>query len=326
MGRGMSGYERRKRITRFLSIAGRGNRVVLALFLAVITWSFAVGVEEGIYTISVNVRVTGYSPNLVLTEGTIRKVRVTVRGPLYRLKAYQAFSPEIEVAIEQSTPGDRTIKLTNSHFDFLREMTIQEIQPREIQMVFVRKARKNVRVIADLRGQPEPEFEVKSVQVVPSRIRIAGPEQMLESIEAVKTFPVQVSGTRSPFENNIQLVSPGDYVDMGRESVRVIVNVVEKRRRGSLRLPLGIISDTGVVLQGVTRPDTVTVVIEGPATRFEKLSRDTLKAFIRISDAWENAGVAPVIISGVPAGFMIIEVAPAEAGVSGTTNKPGGHK
>lgn len=91
--------------------------------------------------------------------------------------------------------------------------------------VSARQAEREVTVEPRLEGKPAAAFEVKEVTVTPSKIKVQGPADRVNSIERV-TLPVSVEGRRESFDTRGAALPISDPSVEPLNTVNVHVTIV----------------------------------------------------------------------------------------------------
>ncbi len=91
------------------------------------------------------------------------------------------------------------------------KVTVQEVEPREIELVLDRRAQKDVAVRAVV--QPDSGYVLEGpVAVVPAVVRVSGPRSVVGPLDAVATEPLDLRGVAGAFERRVQLDTTGRAV------------------------------------------------------------------------------------------------------------------
>jgi YbbR domain-containing protein len=132
--------------------------------------------------------------------------------------------------------------------------------------------RKEVPVEVQLRGAPDPDFTVESIVVVPGRVTLEGPPNVLSGITSVKTAPVSVEGLSKSEERTVTLEIPKGVSLQGEGRVKVKIELRERTvSRTFFDIPVKI-AGKGIYSKWRLDPDRVNIVLEGPPSVIEKLN------------------------------------------------------
>jgi YbbR domain-containing protein len=91
------------------------------------------------------------------------------------------------------------------------KVTVQEVEPREIDLLLDRRAQKTVAVHAVL--QTDSGFALEgTLGVAPPTVRISGPRSLVTTLDSVDTEPLDLRGVAGSFERKVQLDTTGRAV------------------------------------------------------------------------------------------------------------------
>lgn len=135
---------------------------------------------------------------------------------------------------------------------------------------------KEVPVEVQLRGVPNPDFAVESVTVVPGRVTLEGPIDVLEGIASIKTAPVSIEGLSKSEEKTVALEIPKGASLQGDGWVEIKIELRERTvNRTFFDIPVKI-RGKGIYSKWHLEPDRVNVVLEGPPSVIEGLNPEEL--------------------------------------------------
>jgi YbbR domain-containing protein len=91
--------------------------------------------------------------------------------------------------------------------------------------VSARQAEREIAVEPRIEGKPASAFEVKEVTITPSKIKVQGPADRVNSIERV-TLPISVEGRRESFDTRAATLPISDPAVEPLDTVNVHVTIV----------------------------------------------------------------------------------------------------
>lgn len=163
-------------------------------------------------------RLVGIQLDLALAPGvaaaqplpTVRAIIAGSRRELIKLSAPLA----IYAAIRDSGVGlHRRLAISPSDVRIPDnvKVSVQEIEPREIEIVLDRRAQKTVAVRAVV--EPESGYALDGpVQVTPALVRVSGARSLLGPLDSVPTTPLDLKGVPGSFERVVPLDTTGRAV------------------------------------------------------------------------------------------------------------------
>jgi len=91
------------------------------------------------------------------------------------------------------------------------KLTVQDVEPREIDLVLDRRAQKTVPVRAVV--QADSGFALAGpLAVVPPVVRVSGPRAMVVALDSLDTEPLDLRGVAGSFERTVQIDTAGRAV------------------------------------------------------------------------------------------------------------------
>ena len=245
---------------------------------------------EGVEVIPKEVGVRG-------TEGDVAKIGALRVAPTVEelQKGKELLLP---VKFAQSEPFDNSVSLE------LSQVRVRGALARGLP-------RRRVPVNARLSGQPAPDYEVRSVVADPLEVQLEGPVELLNKITEVDTETVDISLLSADQTLVVPLKQPDGLV-LGMQSVSLALHL--SRRSASKQLanvPVNIREGQGGRWR--VEPATVTVTLEGPASRVEGISQETvgLRAWVDLSNIFVTPVTLPVRTELASAEFAVSGIAPA---------------
>lgn len=167
-----------------------------------------------------------------------------------------------------------------------RSVTGVEIEPSEAGIVVPidpQRGLKTVAVRLTLVGQPAYGYRLSTVKVEPSTVILQGDPQIVDEVPGfIETEPLDLTDVQSEINKQIALVPPDGtaVLDGGVVSVRVSIAPLEDSRTIKVQL---VIRNVGKNYDVQKALDVVDVIISGPLTLVDGVSRDDVFAMLNLS-------------------------------------------
>ena len=183
---------------------------VLSVGFAVLVWCSFVFEETAQTSFRAALHYTRVPAELELNPDQADTVTLLVAGPRARLDELSQSPPVVEVdlgAIE--TPGDYTFDVGDPPLNLPVGVRLVRAIPSQVRLSFERSVREQVSIYPDLVGTPEGRTVV-SVEVVPARLWVAGPESRMALVHNVATDPIDLASVvgRQTFSSVAYLPDP----------------------------------------------------------------------------------------------------------------------
>jgi hypothetical protein len=157
------------------------------------------------------------------------------------------------------------------------DVSVRDITPREVTISLDSVVKKDVRVVPLVTVVPESGFVVRGgLSISPSVARLVGPEENVAGVESVTTAPMEITNVTGAFTRVLPIDTHAlGLVRIAPKEVTVSgdVQALVRRSFAGVTIESGAGQLTGVTLE----PARVTVALEGPADRMERVTRDSIR-------------------------------------------------
>jgi hypothetical protein len=136
--------------------------------------------------------------NTEITNSPIQEVDIVVSGDKRKIDQINQAELMASLDLTDVLPGDRVVSLTpdNVSVSLPQGVKLDEVQPTRIAIKLEAVEEKESEVRAPTDGQPAPGYEVYSISVVPSRVRVRGPASFITTLEDVESGSVDIAGKK----------------------------------------------------------------------------------------------------------------------------------
>lgn len=214
----------------------RPGYLLLAVMIATVLWGMAHGTSSVDRPFDVPVVFQSIPDDVVITEQSADVVNVRVLSSRAALRNVSPADMEYRIDVSGARPGPAVYEVDASRIEdqIPRGARIVSRSPAAIEVVFQRRARKSVRVRADLEGDPAVGFVVGEVSVDPPRVWLVGARGDVLRLGEVVTETIDVSGLEEPVEREARLSLGGGHVWMEQtRPVRVRIDIQPVQTPGS---------------------------------------------------------------------------------------------
>jgi YbbR domain-containing protein len=179
---------------------------LISLALATILWAEVGRVPTSEIGLSVALEYQNIPAQTEVFGDTTDRVEVRLRGPssVVRTLTAQDLSLSIDVkgmSMEQQKILALTPELVRAPFG----VEVVRVEPAWVRLTVEPTAKKSVKIVPSLNGQPSPGFEVGKSSVTPASIQVEGPASRVSRIETMTTAEVDLTGHQSTFTENVEL-------------------------------------------------------------------------------------------------------------------------
>lgn len=202
-----------------------------AVFLSIILWLFVTSRGQSEISLDVPVEFKEIPPGLEIVSQSARVVSLNMRGQEQVLKNVRLTDVRVSVDLSNARTGEITYSINRDNIQLPRAITVTNINPSSIKIHTEETARKTVKIIPIVTGEPEDGYAVKSVSVTPQRIEIEGSKREIRRVSTVKTDAIDVTGVSETFTQESKLDMTGHNVRAKNPTVMVHVEIGTEDRK-----------------------------------------------------------------------------------------------
>jgi hypothetical protein len=202
---------------------------ILALLLAIVSWSVVVGEPELVTSRSVPIFYKNLPRDLEIGSDVPATVHLEIRGPAGKLTPPSLAETAVFFDLGSvNAPGERTFTVTGESINLPLGVQLWRAVPSQLRLRFQRIETKSVRV--EIRaGAPPSGYAVTSQTTSPRELTILGPEDHVKLVSTAQTDPIDLSSTvgRAEFHVHAYVADP-QIRFQGSPIVTVRVDVEKK--------------------------------------------------------------------------------------------------
>lgn len=190
------------------------------------------------------------------------------------------------------------------------------VRPAEVVLTVDQEEDLLLPVREHIQGNPPEGYEVESVRVVPDTVTVSGPRQRLETIEAIRTTPIDMEGRLQSFKLRVGLVSPSRAWTARIEPDRVEVEVNLVERSSSLLLEdvrVHRLFGANVWTNSILDPTHANVTLVGRAELLDALTPRDIRMYVDMTGVQPGEPQELPIRVHVPPRVRVEKVEPAKA-------------
>jgi diadenylate cyclase len=199
----------------------------LSLLLAAGLW-FLISPDEQPAEVAVRAPIVfeHVPPQLEISSELIPEAQIRVRGPERVIRQLQANEIHAEIELAGAKPGERTFELTSLQVRHPRDVTVQQVLPSQLRLIFDTRLTRDVEIHPRVTGNFADGEQIVKVDADPPRVTITGPRLHVEKVDAATTDPIDATGTRGSAVFNTNVYVPDPLVQVVQSaSIRVTVLV-----------------------------------------------------------------------------------------------------
>jgi YbbR domain-containing protein len=199
---------------------------LLALVISAVLWGMTHGASKIDQGFDIPVVFEGVPEDLVITAKSTQLINIRVLGPRSALREVSPIEMEYGVNLEGAKPGKAVYLVDETTIELPPGARILSRSPATIELELERRARKSVRVAADVEGEPAEGFVLSEVELDPPRVWLAGARSEVLRLSEVVTETIDVTGLVEPFEREVRVSLGASHVWVDEDQpVRVRIQI-----------------------------------------------------------------------------------------------------
>ena len=263
---------------------------VISLVLAIGTWYYAVGEENIEVTRVIPLKVEMESEQMTVSEISVRVVEVTLSAPraLIVNLASQDIQALHKIGSEVKTAGEYSFRLEPSEIRLPSfQIRVIRIVPETVTVKLDELMVQKLEIKPDFVGEPAIGYTLltEEIRMDPNAILTQGPKGVLEQMTTALTEPIDLVGRIRSFHRTVEVKLPPGMKAMSESLVNVYVPIREEfGEKEFTDVPVRILR--GPAASGVVdvSPDKVSFVLKGSKIYLEKMTLETLLAYVDLGN------------------------------------------
>jgi len=292
---------------------------ISCILVSVLIWIQVASTADIEQTTTLPLRVAGLAEGLTVTgsKNLPPKVRVRVTGSKFQLLTHQYFNRYIgEVRVNLAGYRDTTIAFPLDRSHIITDMKNADIQgSQSLTLTIDREITRPVPINLGIEGVLTSGLVfVIPPSTDPDSVVVTGPARFFDDDLSVFTEPVNLGRISGDAERTLNLVVPGEHLELEREKVGIDFRVGKLETRIMANIPVIGLVDAGRPEVGIS-PPVADVVVKGFADSLRVLTEDRISVIVTVGNRTEGIYFLegevvhldwPTSIELIPAQFQVI--------------------
>lgn len=288
-----------------------------AFGLAFLLWVFIVSSENYEMVLSIPIEVRNLSEQKALREEVPDNALVRFEGKgrmLFKTILLKRFYKNFKLVLDLDRISDEYEFILNDYYSrypqkivIPNEFEINYIEiesPREIKISLDEYAVKTVPVISQLIIETAPGYvTVGEEQIIPNEIEIAGPRDIIDSLNVIHSVKDTLSNVIVDISNSYGFESPLQQLQFSTSEVEINVNIQALSERIISEVPVNVINVPSNYRVFVS-PHTISLTIVGGIDFIQGINSDDISLTIDFSRQWNSSIQFYEPIVSVPNGVI----------------------
>ncbi len=201
-----------------------------AIVLAVILWFFVVSKGQTEVSLNVPIEYTNIPVGLEIAKRTVSSVNIVIRTYESLARNIRQENVRVSIDVSKARRGEGTFSIKKDDIKTPFGAAVLKIEPSTVKVVIEETLSKKVVVKPDIIGAPETGYYVKVVEVKPEEIVVEGPKSEVRKITALKTEPIDVTGIKEDFSQEVALDLPKANIRSKVDRADVHIRIARRGR------------------------------------------------------------------------------------------------
>ena len=164
----------------------------LSLGISLALWAFVVGQPDMVTSQPAMIFLKNLPRQLEIGSDVPDRVHIELRGPAGKLTSTKVAETAVILDLASvRAPGERTFTIGPGSLNLPAGVSFLRAVPSQLRLRFDRLASKEVPV--QVRTTGKEGFEIVRQEIVPATLKISGPDQHVQQIDAAQTDPIDLS-------------------------------------------------------------------------------------------------------------------------------------
>ncbi len=246
---------------------------VTALALSAMLWAAVAAQEPATQLVPVRLNIEP-PPGRALTQQP-PEVQALFSGTAREIFKLYSDPPVVQKTIPDTRASRVTVEISPQDIKLTIDAAVnaQDIQPRQFDLYLDSLDSRWVPVDVRVSVSADIGFQlVGRVRAIPDSVLVFGPVTLMRDLVSIPTMADTIRGARQPINRLVRLDTTGLRVAAPQvREVNVVAEIIEIASRVLANVPVNIVGDDWTV-----DSPTVLVTVEGPSTRVERLTADSI--------------------------------------------------
>ena len=289
--------------------------LILSVLMVTVTVALVLNTEKQEMEIAIAVDYTNLARDLVLVDPSRQSINLMISGTPATLATFNPSQISCRLDLSGLEEGTHTIPLRPVDIRLPDGLSLLSLLTPSLIVRLKAADFKTVGVIAALAGNPAPGYAVSAVTLTPDRVNLKGTATMLNSVDTVKTHPINLENASESFKKEVPLNLPEAIaVD---PPLRLVVAEIEVRERLINRVLENIpVSVEGTPTNHQIHPEAITLTVSGPEALVIDIESDpAFGVIVDLNDLSPGTHSLKATIS-LPVGTTLIHASPERFSVT----------
>lgn len=208
-------------------------------------------------------------------------ISLTASGSQVFVRDLRRADLQLRVDLSDATVGFQSVEFEDRFIEALpQNVNVVGLSPARVEFELDEKVTKQVKISAEIKGEPSAGFRLVGVDLSPATVRLEGPASVLVGISEIPTSPIAVAGFDQATREEILIGRlPAGVVRVDERPIMVQVELEPISATTSLESVPVLVRTPG----WTTDVESASITVSGPVPVIESLGRDDATITITVS-------------------------------------------
>jgi YbbR domain-containing protein len=203
---------------------------IISLIMAIILWFFMAMRGQTEISLVIPMEFKNIPAEYEITSQTAKTVNVTLKGQESLIKKIMPHDVNLFIPLDNAKEGETIYYLNKDNLIIPSEINVKLINPTYVKITIEKTISRYIKIQPVIIGKPLEGYRLKGVISNPAQILIKGTKDMLDSIQYIKTEPIDINNHKSRFTCDIPLTYEGINTKNPVDKIQVTV-IIEKNKQ-----------------------------------------------------------------------------------------------
>lgn len=272
-----------------------------ALGLAVLLWVFVVSDNQYSMVLNIPMEARNLSAKKALKEEVPEFAQVRFSGTgraLFKAMLLKDFFEDFKIVLDLNRISEEYDFNLNEYFKeypqkvvlppSLELTYIEVVYPSDVHISLDEYLVKTVPIIPDMVVNTVSGYvQVDEIHLSPSTIDIAGPKELMQSIQSVYTVRDTINNASTPIEKTISIEKERKIIEYSLDEVQIEIDVQAISERIITEVPIKIVS-VNPRYRVFVNPRTVSLTLIGGVNRISEIYPEDIFIYVDFEKSWSS--------------------------------------
>jgi YbbR domain-containing protein len=201
---------------------------IAAVLLSMVLWLFVTSRGQSEMSLDVPIEFKNIPAGLEMVSNSAKTVSLNIRGQERFIQYLKLSNIRVPLDLGKAKKGEGIYYINRDDITLPNTVTVTNINPTSVKIVFEETKTKIVKVIPVIIGQPARGYAVKSSTVEPQTVTIEGIQSETARVTLLKTEPFDVTDMNETVTQSGRLDLTGRKIRVKNDTVEIKIMIGPK--------------------------------------------------------------------------------------------------